>query len=433
MLLSVLQNQKSDKTILRWLRLTFVYFFIVAILGIFLRLLFFQPIRGVWYDNFLHAHSHFAMLGWVFNFLFIALLAAFVPERIKNYRILFWLAQIGALGMLLSFPIEGYAFYSISFTTLHVVVSWVFAFKFLHDIRGKSGIEYSLIRWALGFMIVANVGPFGLGVAMGQGGSGSSFADLSLYYYLHFQYNGWFTLAVLALFFKLVKGYNIKLNTDAKDYFVPLIGISCILSFTLSMLWLQPGWRVYLTGYASAIGQVAALYLLWKFLYENHSDIKRNLSRSVYVILVLSFIAFVLKIAMQLASAFPEVASMAFEYRDLIIGYLHIIFIGFISFFLFAWLLQKGLLKISSKWAVMGMWVFLIGFILSELLIFGKPLVLLLNFSLIPAGIKLLFLISVLMPLGIILIYAGSNLAKADINESEIQEKQTVTQSVSVD
>lgn len=404
------RTAETSSIIMRWLRLTFVYFLIVGLLGIFLRLLFFQPIRGIWFDNFLHAHSHFAMLGWIFNLLFIGLLVSFIPSRIKQYKWLFWLAQIGALGMLISFPIEGYAFYSIAFTTLHVIVSWIFAFKFLADIRGCTSIAYSLIRWALGFMIIANIGPFGLGAAMAQPDSSGELADLSLYYYLHFQYNGWFAIAVFALFFKLLEDNNITIGTTMKAYFTPLIAISTILGFTLSMLWLNVSWRIYLTGYLSAIGQLAALGILWSFIRLKHGQIQALLHRHVYFIMQLAFIAFCLKVLLQLASAFPALADLAFEYKDLIIGYLHIVFIGFISFSLIAWLLQKKILLIHKKIAIQGMWIFLVGFILSELLIFGKPVVLMMHFSLIPTGLKVLFLVSILMPLGIILFSLGSNL-----------------------
>lgn len=336
---------------------------------------------------------------------------------------MFWLAQIGALGMLFTFPFEGYAAMSISFTTLHVIVSWWFAGKFLRDIKGQKSLAHSLIRWALGFMIIANIGPFGLGAAMAQSGSSGELADLSLYYYLHFQYNGWFTIAVFALFFKLLQDNGIKINKQIKDYFTPLLAIASILGFTLSMLWLNVSWRIYLTGYLSAIAQVAALSILWQFLKSEKKRIKTILIPPAYRILQLAFLAFVIKVTLQLASAFPALADLAFEYKDLIIGYLHIVFIGFISFFLVAWLLQEKILFIRKKIAIQGMWIFLAGFILSELLIFGKPVVLMMHFSLIPTGLKVLFLVSVLMPLGIILFSLGSNL----LQPAKKAEKQRTT------
>ena len=90
--------------ILKWLRISFLYFVLVAVLGVFLRFILISPIDGIIFRYFLHAHSHLAFLGWIFNAIFIALLLAYVPERIKKYKLLFWLLQLAVVGMLISFP-----------------------------------------------------------------------------------------------------------------------------------------------------------------------------------------------------------------------------------------------------------------------------------------------------------------------------------------
>ncbi|MCU0355278.1 MAG: hypothetical protein MUD08_16310, partial [Cytophagales bacterium] len=83
---------------------------------------------GFNYRFWLHAHSHVMLLGWLFNALFANLLAAFVPpDRQPRYRTLFWVLQAAVLGMLLTFPVQGYAAFSIAFSTLHMVAAYVFA------------------------------------------------------------------------------------------------------------------------------------------------------------------------------------------------------------------------------------------------------------------------------------------------------------------
>ena len=391
-----------------WIKLSFLYFLIVALIGVFLRLLFIVPIDGVNFNNFLHAHSHVAMLGWIFNLLFIGLLHSFVPDKIGNYKWLFWLVQISVLGMLISFPFQGYAAVSISFSTMHILLSWWFGIKFLKDIDGAKSIAHSFARWAIIFMMISNIGPFGLGAAMAQGDSASEFAKLSLYYYLHFQYNGWFTFGVFALFFKVLQENNITYKEYLSRDFLCLMVITCILGFSLSTLWLQPDRWVFQLGYLSAGVQLIFLLMISAFLYKSYHQLKKIFPKPAFAILLLSFIAFAIKIIMQFASAFPEIAKMTFNARNFVIGYLHIVFLGFISFFLIAWLLQQKIVQIKSPKANWGLWLFLIGFVGSEIIIFCQPLFLMMGWGTFPFGYELLFWISTLMPAGIFVFYRSS-------------------------
>lgn len=391
-----------------WIKLSFLYFLILALIGIFLRLLFVMPIDGVNFNNFLHAHSHLAMLGWIFNLLFIGLLHSFIPEKIRNYKRIFWLIQIAVLGMLFSFPFQGYAAVSISFSTMHILISWWFGVRFLKDIRGQNSLALSFARWAVIFMMISNIGPFGLGAAMAQGDSASEFAKLSLYYYLHFQYNGWFTFGVFALFFKVLQENNLHYKDYLSRDFLWLMVTICILGFSLSTLWLQPDRWIFQLGYFSAGIQLFILLIISVFLYKNYNQLKKTFPKPAFSILVLALIAFGIKIIMQFASAFPEVAKMTFNARNFVIGYLHIVFLGFISFFLIAWLMQQKILQIKSPKANWGLWLFLIGFVGSEIIIFCQPLFFMMGWGAFPFGYELLFGISVLMPMGIVVFYKSS-------------------------
>lgn len=85
------------------------------------------------FKYFLHAHSHTAFLGWIFNAFYAVFIVAFVPAQKQtsfSYRLLFWLLQVAVLGMLFSFPVQGYAAVSITFSTLHIFLSYWFALSF---------------------------------------------------------------------------------------------------------------------------------------------------------------------------------------------------------------------------------------------------------------------------------------------------------------
>lgn len=403
--------------VLKWVKLSFLYFLIVSLIGLFLRMFFVFPIEGVTYNNFLHAHSHLAMLGWIFNILFIGLVSTFLPEKVKSYNRLFWLIQIATLGMLFSFPFQGYAAVSISFSSLHIILSWWFGGKFLRDLSGSSSLAHSFARWAVFFMIISNIGPFGLGAAMSLGGPTSDLAKVSLYYYLHFQYNGWFSFAVFALFFHQLQTHNISFKKLMSRDFLWLLAISCILGFALSILWLQPTRWVYQVGYFSASMQLIPLLMLSVFAFRNKEKLRKLFPAPAFAILVLCFVAFAIKVIMQFASAFPEFSMMAYNARNLVIGYLHIVFLGFISFFLVAYLLRENILHIAKK-ANWGLLLFLLGFVGSELIIFCQPLFLRWGLGAFPYGYELLFGFTAFMPLGVIAFAYYSNLCNHSLSEA---------------
>src|SRR5690606_9532637 len=140
-------------------------------------------------------------------------------------------------------------------------------------------LSLSFIRWGLLFMVISAIGPFGLGAIMAKGLSGTPLYNLSIYFYLHFQYNGWFTFAVLGLFFLCLEKNNIAIDNKNARTFLWLMVISCIAGFALSVLWTKPADWIYAVGYVTVILQLAAAFFLYKILKRNHEDLLLLFSR----------------------------------------------------------------------------------------------------------------------------------------------------------
>nr|HMT12294.1 hypothetical protein [Ignavibacteria bacterium] len=139
---------------------------LVAAIGTWLRYMFVSPVQFPIFENLLHAHSHFAILGWLYNALYIAIVYLFVkePAKQKKYNILFWITQVSIAGMLVSFTLQGYAAYSIAFSTLHIFCSYVFIYFVLKDISNIKNETVSLkfIYGGLFFLFLSSLGPWGL-------------------------------------------------------------------------------------------------------------------------------------------------------------------------------------------------------------------------------------------------------------------------------
>ena len=306
--------------------------------------------------------------------------------------------------MLFAFPVQGYATWSIIFSTLHIMLSFLFVYFFLRDARANDlnktlhRLSFGFAKLSLLFLVVSSAGPFALGALVSAGLSETNWYDLAIYFYLHFQYNGWISFALFGLFFWLLENKNIPFNQRYASYFLGLMAAACLPAYALSALWTKPPLLVYFTGGVAAFLQLAALFYLSRMLLEIRTPLKKVLSPPVQGLMLLAYSALPSKILLQCISAFPSMANLAYEVRNYTIGYLHLVFLGFVTLFLIGWFLQVKLIRIAHPLANAGVVMFFVGFVSSELYLVIPPL---LKIQ-IPFYYRSLFFLSLLMPIGII-------------------------------
>ncbi|WP_020527834.1 hypothetical protein [Flexithrix dorotheae] len=402
---------KNSIVIGKWIKISLIYLVLIGFLGAFLRWQFVSPIKGVNYKYFLHAHSHVAFLGWVFNALFALVIFQFLPltkKLSRHFKVLFWLFQIAVLGMLFTFPIQGYATFSIIFSTLHIFLSWWFTYKFLkeskREIISKSP-AFLFIRGGFYLMILSTIGPFALGPIIANGLSGSHWYYLAIYFYLHFQYNGFFSFILFGLFFKMLENDKIKLNSLSLKRFYWIMLFTCLSGFALSALWTEPPLWVKIIGYLSAMAHFVVLYYLFLILKKSWQPLKKlwqgRIAGQLFFIVL---IAFILKTGLQIISAYQPVAMLAYQVKNFTIGYLHLVFIGFVTIFILAFFNHLKFLHFSDLKAKIGLGIFFICFILSELYIIGQPGLFMLGSQGFPSYFLFLFIFSLFMPVGVLLL-----------------------------
>ncbi|MFC5269773.1 hypothetical protein [Adhaeribacter terreus] len=404
-----------------WLKIAFLNLLVVALLGLFLRWQFVQPTEGINFKNFLHAHSHVALLGWLFSAFYLAFLPTYLPEnhaRKKIYSWLFWLAQTSVLGMLISFPIQGYALFSITFSTLHILFSYAFIYRFLKDcksselVKTQHKLSFRFIKASLFFLALSSLGPWVMGPIMATGNSFTELYYNAIYFYLHFQYNGWFTFAALGLFFWLLEHYQITFNRQKATVFFKLIFRACLPAYLLSVLWIKPDAWIYIIAGISALMQVIALVLFTRISLSFWPQLFRKLNSWSRALMLLAFTAFSLKILMQAVSAFPYFADLTYKLRHFIIGYLHLVLIGFVSLFLFGWFLQLGWISLRNRMAKIGLVAFLLAFLLTEGLLFLQGIFYWAKLGMIPHYDWWMFGLSVGLPAGLLMLFLNISFQK---------------------
>jgi hypothetical protein len=372
-------------------------FLVAALMGLALRFTFIEPI-SLNYRYLTHAHSHVAMLGWVYLMLYVFIVHYFVPEKKPIYNRLFWLTQFAVIGMMCSFPFQGYGVISITFSTLHIICSYYFVHLIWKHHNTKSVATTLLLKASLLFMLFSTLGVWCLGPAIGMLGKASAFYQIAIQFFLHFQFNGWFLIAIITVFFHLLKIENSKLF---KQFFWLLIA-STVFTFALPIQWFAPHISLLWINGIGIILQVVTLFMFLKL-------IKPKLETMVYMktklnahLLRFSIFCYILKVLFQVISIVPEFSQVVFEHRNFVIGFIHLMMLGVISGFLFSFLLKQNLVN-SSRSFHLGMYSFLLGFVLTEMLLLIQGVKFYFGSGILSNYYLLLFISSILLPIGIAL------------------------------
>jgi hypothetical protein len=395
----------NDKS---WFYLPLGYLLITALLGVLLR---FSQVwnLGLNYVYILHAHSHVALLGWCHTSLFLFLVNTFVrpdQKRKRVYRILFYAFQVTVIGMLLFFPVQGYAPTTIFFSSLFLVVGYCFSYHFLKDTNGRGNVpsvSLRFVRLAFFFFILSSIGPWALGPLNMNGLGGSHLYFNVIYFYLHFLYNGWFCFALLGLCFAYLEQMNISYNQKRARLACRYLTVSTILGYALSTLWASPPYWVFTVGSIAALIQLLAVYFLLLIGRDTLGEIKALKRPWIKVLFYTASFFFVLKVFLQAISALPVMAELIATVRDWVIAYLHIVLLGCISPFLILFYYHSLKQCVINKTGVVGIILFLTGFLMHEFIMLYRGVIRWQQLSFMDLRVILL-VVTVLILLGIALL-----------------------------
>lgn len=382
----------------RHIQIAIGYFFIVALIGVLMRFYVVYPLPIV-HKYILHAHSHVAILGWIYLGLSTLIYHVFLKEanKPKRYRFIFGFTNLTILGMLVTFPIQGYALFSIIFSTLFLFASYWFTGFAIKNVSEKfeNRFSWKLIKMALFYLVISSIGPWAIGGVMATLGTETVWYKTSIYFYLHFQYNGWFVMALLGILFYILEEKGIAFDSTKLKSFSWLLNTGILLSFFLSTLWFKPHGIIYIMGWIGATAQLMGFVEIFHLLFPKIVEIKRIFSSKLRLMLKIAAALMILKLVMQLMAAIPYYASLVYVLKDFIIGYLHLVFLGIIIPLMLVFLYYFKLINLSKKF----IYAFIFTVAATEIIIFYKAMALWLgwpffeNYYLILALVSSLFLI----------------------------------------
>lgn len=388
-----------------WLRISLLSLLIVSCLGALMRYKIGFEFPYLDQKYLQHAHSHFAFSGWVSQTLMVLMVKLLQPSlsvsKLKRYQGILLLNIIASFGMLLAFAIQGYALFSISFSTLSIIVSFVFALFYVKDAAIFLSVDSK--RWlnaALLFNILSSLGTFALVIMMVTKNIPQHAYLASLYWFLHFQYNGWFFFASMGLFFNYIGSIMPSIEKPSSIFW--LFALSCIPAYGLSTLWLEiPIW-IYVIIVAAAIAQfVAWINLLWVLKKGSlfKSEKIDNLSKFLFLFVA---IALSIKLSLQLGSTIPAISKLAFGFRPIVMAYLHLILLAVTSVFLIAYAYTTNLIRVN-KLTIIGILGFIIGVFINELVLAVQG-VASFSYTVVPYVNETLFGVAIFMMWGLLLL-----------------------------
>jgi len=386
----------------RHIQIALGYFLLAASLGVLLRSFYAIKIP-LNYDYIVHTHSHIALLGWVYLVLTTLIFKIYARkiDKYKEYRAIFWFTQLTLVGMLLTFPFQGYAVFSIIFSTLFLFASYWFTWFIMKNVPRelRTTNYYKCINAALWYMVFSSIGPWMLGAIMASLGQESIWYRMSIYFYLHFQYNGWMIMALLGLFFYVLEQHRIIISNVQFKRFFWSINLGILLTFFLSTLWTKPNIIFNVLGGVGDVFQILSFVILLEIVVKSRIKLTDIFSRFQYQLLKTVALMLGIKMMLQLLTSLPYYANLAATYLDFTVGYLHWTFLGVMSIGLFL-LLDFFKLIYLSKISYM---LYLIGFAITEVLIFYKGIAAWQGFSMFDGYFETLAIGSFFIPLALIL------------------------------
>ncbi len=279
-----------------------------ALLGVVLRYAYTGSLSGFSFKNVLHSHSHVMLLGFIFNALLITVWSRFTIKIDKvEYRLFLFLQACIAI-FLVAFILQGYALYSILFSTIHLWLSYILLILLWRKLD-KNNPQQNLIKLGIIFHFLSSLGPYMLGPLMAMEMQSSPWYQQAIFFYLHFQYFGVFFVWLLALLFQ-----KAQIGLTKKQLLLLAISLSFLLAHSLDFSF--DHWLIQVLG---SLGSLGLVIFLLNFV-KRFTVLKHGYKFIYFGVLIVAFF--------NILGSIPTIANLAVESRFILIAWLHLLFLG---------------------------------------------------------------------------------------------------------
>ncbi|WP_426479124.1 hypothetical protein ACP3T3_06655 [Chryseobacterium sp. CBSDS_008] len=345
-------------------------FFIVSVIGVMLRYGMAFSLPGISHKFMQESHSHFAFYGWVTAAIYI-FVVRYLSEhtnkiKIRKYEILLISNQLGSYGMLFSFLYAGYFWLSIVFSSVVLFTGFAYFVFLMMDTKKNTNPEVIWLKAGAFFAVFSSVGIFGLAYFSGKKDEYDVLFRASTYFYLHYQYNGFFIFSCIGLFLTVLKKYRICIPGKLNRNIFYLIFAGCLFGYGLSVLWIamEDIWRIFF----SFISILQVFGMMKLLIWIKKTNVFKSQDFIKKILLYVSGLAFFVKYILQTLSAVPALGTIVFSNINIVIAYLHLALLVGVSLFLIWIIVELYTIKISNMLKKsIGMLIF--GIVLNEIIL----------------------------------------------------------------
>ena len=405
---------------INWISISLINLSIVSILGVLMRYKICYSLTFLDQKFLLHAHSYFAFSGWVSQSLMVAIFSVMkkdiLPDRIKKYHLILLLNLLCAYCMLFSFASFGHNLSSILFSFISLVIFAMYACMMNRDLKKCVKISRPWFYASLLFYLLSCAGTVSLSYITATKSFNQELYLSSVYWYLHFQYNGWFFFACTGLFLHWLAKNN-ALKSYSQTVF-SLFAFSCIPAYGLSVLWLDlPPWIFAFVAIASIVQFFAWIKLVRMVDIKVMKEKINSFGLYLFILIALSFS---IKFLLQLGSTIPAISKLAFGFRSIVIAYLHLVLLACISLFIVSYFYITNSFRISKS-SHLGLTVFVVGIFLNELFLAIEGIASF-SYTVIPRSNQILLGIALVMASGLLIFNISNNWHSRKIGKDQVRE-----------
>ncbi|MFN3019861.1 hypothetical protein ACK1KB_02595 [Chryseobacterium sp. TY3] len=393
-----------------WIRISLFNFFLVSLLGTLMRYNLVFSLPGFTHKFMQESHSHFAFYGWVSSCIYI-FVANYIQKNKPDfnnikYQILLISNQIGSYGMLFSFLYGGYYWLSIVFSAIALFTGFAYCLFVWKDTKTIKDPAIIWLKYAAFFAVFSAIGIFGLAYFSSQKEAFEEIYRASGYFYLHYQYNGFFLFSCIGIVWISLRKYGFTISKrDNKITFI-LLFLGTFLGYGLSVLWMKSAQNWFLPMGIVGIIQLFGAVKIYKIVAQQWKNISATMKTESKLLLKIVGITFLLKFVLQGLSAIPEIGVLAFNNINIVIAYLHLVLLVGVSLFLI-WKIGEFQENKDRKFFKFGLYILVFGVISNEIILILSSLfsVIYIPFSFAKYG---LLLVSGLISIGILMIFFNS-------------------------
>ncbi len=339
---SPLESLVLRNAINRWYYIpALIWLMVTLVSGIWLRLEWQYSIQQfLSVSDLIHAHSHAAMLGWIYIAFagFTLKYCIRTSTAVKNAIPMAVLLHVSNVGMFVSFSLSGYAFWSILWSSVHLVATlWLAYLLVFYMKKSENKLFETFLLTAWLWLIIAGFSPIALAIS---GGMSSKLAQFWLGSYLYLSTNGWILFMTLAV---LVQNLPLEriCKLDWLGYWLmticlPFSMISMFYTFELEYQLYYLGWIMNI---AFSAGTIIVCVRLLSTLHSNPT---------IKTIFFTGLCLLVAKSLLQVITFHPNFLYLT-NYHLLKVAFLHLFLFGSVTLLIISGIYDYALLSKSYQ------------------------------------------------------------------------------------